>query len=188
MEHKDVRGWLREINQVLLLLRVWLAPLQPQQEVIHLFLLLFLLEILILFQFFTVILKAGPSAAQAAPRLQLKQELGVWAAWALSGQEWQALPTTLGSRVRAGGGDGRQGQHGCDSLGHGSASLSATTAGILHAESRTIKFLNDSYFKLRKLDHHMLLIAYQEECQIRDSKEDLALGPGTRLDHSRGFM
>ena len=61
---------------LLLLLSVWLAPLQPQQEVINLFLLFFLLKVLILFQFLIAILEASPQAAQAAPRLQLKQGTG----------------------------------------------------------------------------------------------------------------
>ena len=34
-----------------------------------------------------------------------------------------------------------------------------------------------------------MLIAYGEQCQIVISKDkDLALGPGTSLDHSRAFV
>ena len=34
----------------------------------------------------------------------------------------------------------------------------------------------------------VVMIAYGEGCWIVISEEDLALGPGTRIDHSRAFV
>ena len=112
------------------------------------------------------------------PGCSSSREKGVWAAWSpCLGQKRQALLIYFGLWGEGRRGDGRLGQHGCDSLGHGSTVVVCNYyRDPLQAKSRVIKFLNDSYFKLRKLDHHILLIAYHEQCQIHDLQRRLSFG------------